>query len=294
MPVTYGAAYDSAGARIESESTQGSLPPYACIGCGWPMIAKTVDRPNRRVAKHFAHKAENPACAYESILHADAKRLIAESIAAAPKYWLGVTCSECHRVIHRRNVAGAKAEMEQPIGGNRADVLAHTLEGKSVAIEVVVSHDLEQDSRLRYAASAIPVLRARVASIDDLPVLRREVFVEETDYLGPALPPCAGCEEERRIEQEREARRQREWYEWEAYQKSLNAMLGKVKRPTITCSHCGVLFARPVSALCPKDSWLEQWASRCLFGDEAQTRWVQDMRMLGLPLKRPPWKEYDG
>ncbi len=289
MPVAYGAAYDSAGARIEAESTFGAIPPYACIGCGRPMAAKTIDRPGRLVAKHFAHKAENPACTYESILHADAKKIITESIAAAPEYWLGITCAACGHSLHRRNIAGSKATSEQRIAGNKADVLVRTPEGKPVAIEVVVSHDLEEETRRRYEALGIPVLRARIASQDDLRALRRKVIVAETDYIGRPLP-CASCQKRKALAEAEEARTRQEWEDWESFKKSQRAMLGKMKRPTVTCADCGVLFSRPVNDRCPKGFDIIS-ASDCLYGEKAKTQWVQDMKMLGIP-RRPqsPWE----
>lgn len=288
MPVTYGAAYDSARARIEADSTIGAAPPYSCIGCGRPMVAKTLDRPNRKTAKHFAHKAENSACTYESILHADAKRIIAESIASAPKYWLGVICEACGNARYRSDVAGAETHLEQTVGGNRADVLVRTRAGKDVAIEVVVSHDLEKESQRRYEALGIPVLRARVASHDDLPGFRREIFVHERDYIGRELPTCAVCKRRRREEAREELKRQRKQSEWESHERNRKTMLGRVKRPTVACPDCGALFARPVGyeTECPRGSY--QPAAHCLFGENHAKQWTSDMRMLGLPLRRPP------
>ena len=288
MPVTYGAAYDSVGARVEADSVIGAIPPYSCIGCGRPMVAKTADRLDRKTAKHFAHKAENPACAYESILHADAKRIIAESIASAPEYWLGVTCEACGSVRHQSDVAGAETQLERTVGGNRADVLVSARSGKDVAIEVVVSHDLEEASQRRYEARGIPVLRARVASQDDLPGFRRAVFVPEKDYIGKELPPCAVCERRRRAAEAEESERRLRRRAWEAHERNRKSMLGRVKRPTLACPDCGALFARPVGyeTECPQASY--ELAARCLFGENHARQWTSDMRMLGLPLRRPP------
>ena len=214
--VTYSAAYDSNGVRVEVTGEYKGEPPYYCPGCDEQMIAKNTNRPNRKRQKHFAHKSKDANCSNESILHRDAKRLIAKSIRDEPSYWIIVTCGKteftstpCEGVLSRMNLAGADTDTEKYIVGNRTDVLVRTQEGKEIiiAIEVVVRHEATSESRLRYESSNIPVLFVRVESSEDILPLSERIVVSADDYLGE-LPSCTLCLERAREEAER--RRARE------------------------------------------------------------------------------------
>ena len=216
--VTYAAAYDSNGMRVEAAGEYKGKPPYYCIGCNEQMIAKNTSRPDRKREKHYAHKSKDPSCSNESILHKDAKRLIAKSIRDEPSYWITVTCGKtefsstpCENVLSRMNLAGAEADTERYIVGNRADVLVRTQEGKEIiiAIEVVVHHEATSESRLRYESSHIPVLFVRVESFEDILPLSERIVVSADDYLGE-LPSCTLCFERAREEIERQAREETE------------------------------------------------------------------------------------
>ena len=216
--VTYSAAYDSNGMRVEAAGEYKGKPPYYCIGCNEQMIAKNTSRPDRKREKHYAHKSKDPSCSNESILHKDAKRLIAKSIRDEPSYWITVTCGKtefsstpCENVLSRMNLAGAEADTERYIVGNRADVLVRTQEGKEIiiAIEVVVHHEATSESRLRYESSHVPVLFVRVESFEDILPLSERIVVSADDYLGE-LPSCALCFERAREEIERQAREETE------------------------------------------------------------------------------------
>lgn len=208
--------------RVEATDEYQGVPPYYCPGCGEQMVAKTANHPNRRRRKHYAHKSRATTCSNESMLHADAKRLIAKSIRDEPAYWITVTCGNieytdapCKNVLSRMNLAGADADTERFIVGNRADVLVRTQEGKEIiiAIEVVVHHETSPESRSRYEQSNIPVLFVRVESQEDILPLGKRIVVTLDDYIGQ-LPPCDACAERAKMKaennvQEKEAERQR-------------------------------------------------------------------------------------
>jgi competence CoiA-like predicted nuclease len=62
-------------ALVRSEpATKGQ--PFACPGCGDPLVF----RAGEVRARHFAHRATG-ICTSETVLHATAKRLVAESVA---------------------------------------------------------------------------------------------------------------------------------------------------------------------------------------------------------------------
>ena len=199
--VTYSAAYDSNGVRIEAIGDSKGVPPYYCPGCNAQMIAKNTERPNRKREKHFAHKSKDTNCSKESMLHGDAKRLIAKSIRDESSYWITVTCgntkytsSPCENVLSRMDLAGADADIEKYIVGNKADVLVRTQEGKEIiiAIEVVVHHETTPESRSRYELNEIPVVFVRVKSQEDIPPLHERIVIDADDYIGD-LPPCDVC-----------------------------------------------------------------------------------------------------
>ena len=204
--------------RIEAVSEYKGEPPYYCPGCGEQMTAKNTNRPNRKREKHFAHRSKDPNCSNESILHKDAKRLIAKSIRDEPSYWITVICGNtefastpCEKILSRMDLAGADTDIESYIVGNRADVLVRTQEGKEIiiAIEVVVHHETTPESRLRYESSNIPVLFVRVESPEDIRPLGERIIVSANDYLGE-LPSCALCLEWAREEAERRVREEAE------------------------------------------------------------------------------------
>lgn len=214
--VTYSAAYDSKGDRIEATGDYQGIKPYYCPGCGEQMIAKNAERSNRKRAKHFAHQSKDASCSNESILHRDAKRLIARSIRVKPSYWITVKCgsmeytnSQCENVLLRMDLAGADADIEKYIKGNRADVLVRTQEGIEIviAIEVVVHHETTVESRLRYESSNIPVLFVHVKSEEDIRPLHERIMIYTDDYIGQ-LPRCNVCEERAKAAADRQRARE--------------------------------------------------------------------------------------
>ena len=180
------------------------------------MIAKNAERSNRKRAKHFAHQSKDANCSNESILHKDAKLLIARSIRVKPSYWITIKCgsmeytdSQCENVLSRMDLAGADVDIEKRIVGNQADVLVRTHEGTEIviAIEVVVHHETTEESRLRYELSNIPVLFVRVKSEEDIRPLHEQIVIYTDDYTGQ-LPHCDACEGRAKAAAERQRARE--------------------------------------------------------------------------------------
>ena len=137
---------------------------YRCLHCGQWMVA----RKGEINAPHFAHYRAGD-CEPDSALHTYAQRLIQEGHAAAGEYraefqcqgcgeWKGVDIKdwECNKEVYLVKDA-------------RSDIAFMKGEHK-LAIEIVVTHDIESSARSAYSDANIPVLIVRPtwATVGDL------------------------------------------------------------------------------------------------------------------------------
>ena len=132
---------------------------YLCVGCKEMMTPKK-GKINRA---HFAHKQAGLCADPDNALHKLAQALIVQSIndSADGKedYYLGYTCYECKEEI-AYNIASQVIEAKQEksiIAGVRSDIVVYRKEKDPVAIEVVVTHDLEPATENSYKDSNVPV-----------------------------------------------------------------------------------------------------------------------------------------
>ena len=179
--------------------------PYECFGCSAPMVAKQGGK--RRW--HFAHKPPFERCADpDKALHDTAKALIMQGFSGALSrqgaYRLGCPCEECGRPVSRNiAVPGAKVESEKTVvAGTRSDLVVNQQDRGPIIIEVVVTHDLEPESRESYEKSGDPVLKIR-PTWETLDKLESEVISDDTLNVPPVH--CASCKratERRRRERE--------------------------------------------------------------------------------------------
>ena len=126
-------------------------------------------------------------------------------------YRLGCPCKECGRPVSRNiAVPGAKVEAEKSVvAGTRSDLAVSQPGRGPVIIEVVVTHDLEPESRESYEKSGTPVLQIR-PTWDTLDKLESEVISDDTLNVPPVH--CASCKratERRRREREADSRARR-------------------------------------------------------------------------------------
>lgn len=175
------------------EAMKGHL--YQCFGCSAPM----VPRQGSKRQWHFAHKPPFDRCADpDKALHDTAKALIIQGLSDAldsqGEYHLGCLCAECDRAISR-NVAitGASVEPEKSIvPGTRSDLVVNRPDRDPVIIEIVVTHDLEPETRDSYEKSKIPMLKVR-PTWDTLAELRTAVIADDT--LNIPQVRCAACKD---------------------------------------------------------------------------------------------------
>ena len=202
--ILYPVARSDSGRAVHiGEASKGR--PYECFGCSAPMVAKQGGK--RRW--HFAHKPPFERCADpDKALHDTAKALIMQGFSGAlarqGAYRLGCPCEECGRPVSRNiAVPGAKVEAEKSVvAGTRSDLVVNQPDRGPVIIEVVVTHDLEPESRESYEKSETPVLKIR-PTWETLDNLESAVISDDTLNVPPVR--CSSCKratERRRRERE--------------------------------------------------------------------------------------------
>ena len=169
-PVAYARPYEA----VHIEDAQRGRP-YFCFGCDREMVIRRghIRRP------HFAHKAGGGRCKKDHTLHEAAKAFICQgfrhAITAGGEYQVGYPCERCETPISV-NVAieGASIASERVVvQGTRSDLVIFQPDGSPrVIIEIVVTHDLESDTKQRYEETNYPVVTVE-PSWDTLPGLRR-------------------------------------------------------------------------------------------------------------------------
>ena len=205
--VQYPEARSPSGRRVHIADVgpDGRRGPFYCYGCDQPLIPRATE--SAHVRPHFAHKVQsNPdSCDPDNALHRAAVANIlegfAEAVESGSPYLVSIPCAyggpACQRAIEIDvSGPGARAVAEvAAVAGTRADVAIYGPAewGNALPrwiIEVVVTHDLESDTRARYVTSGIPL--AQVAptweSLDDL-----RSGVSGFGFLNVSRRNCAGC-----------------------------------------------------------------------------------------------------
>lgn len=133
---------------------------FGCFGCHKPMVA----RRGQKRAWHFAHKAPAIECADpDRALHETAKAIIAQgltdAVSTSNEYLLGFACQGCQTPLSW-NIAhpGTTVALERSVvDRTRSDIIIQRPQKQPLIVEVVVSHDLEEDTKHRYEESGLPV-----------------------------------------------------------------------------------------------------------------------------------------
>ena len=148
---------------------------------------------------HFAHKPPFDRCADpDKALHDAAKALIVQGFSDARdrkgEYLLGVPCDACRTAVSRNAaVPGASVEVEKVVAlGTRSDLVVNQPDREPVVIEIVVTHDMEPETRDRYKEAGIPVL-AVYPTWDTLARLESAIIADDT--LNVPLVRCAACKD---------------------------------------------------------------------------------------------------
>ena len=201
--ILYPIARDNTGRLVPIEEAARATG-YTCLGCCAPM----VPRLGAQRQSHYAHKVSNSQCSPESMLHQLAKRLIADGINTASRggtpYNVEVLCAQHPGgVLTTINLAppGTAAEEianteRSAAPGTVADILVDRPNEPRLAIEVVVTHDLDTTKTARYAEQDIDWIRVKLGRTpaDPLAQLIELSAGLEVDRLDvrttPACPQC--------------------------------------------------------------------------------------------------------
>lgn len=211
---------DGAAVHIDSWERGQAV---TCFGCGHELVGR-LPHDGIKPTAHFAHKAD-AECSRETALHKAAKAAIRLSHAGGTLQFLSWECPHCKRHSHQTDLRSLllREEEARPCEGVVSDVLGLDVSGEPrVAIEVVVTHDVEAETLERYRTHGIDVFALRpswgivgdiVRGADSLRVDSRVVFVDAN--------ACAGCQEILREKAEWEARIQKQnmlawWSAWSA------------------------------------------------------------------------------
>ena len=171
-------ALDRLGQRVHVASLdpkrRGERAPFACLGCGEPLVAKL----GAQRARHFAHRPGS-TCAFtrpETALHANAKErllfLCAEAFAGRLAVRLGARCPACRREVPLDLAAvGDSAASEIKAGALRADVLVTKAGEPALALEVKVTHAVDPEKEAALATLGLPALEidARAPWEEEIP-----------------------------------------------------------------------------------------------------------------------------
>ena len=177
-----------------------------------------VAKQGSKRAWHFAHKPPVQGCADpDRALHETAKALIVQGFTAAldegAEYHAGFACEDCGRdrswniALPARSISAERAVVD----GTRSDVVVDRGDKPHLIIEVVVTHDLEPTTRIRYENSELPVFVV-YPTWDTVAGLARAVIADAV--LNVPSMRCTPC-------QEAEDRRQRELSEAESWARSM-------------------------------------------------------------------------
>jgi len=172
MDIQYPVAYVQPHEAVHIKDAQRGRPHF-CFGCHREMVIRRG--PVRRW--HFAHKARFVQCEKDKTLHEAAKAFIClgfrRALATGGEYRVGYPCKRCKTPISH-NVAseGARIASEKMVvKGTRSDLVVCRPDGSlRVIIEIVVTHNLESDTKQRYEEANYPVVTVE-PSWDTLPDL---------------------------------------------------------------------------------------------------------------------------
>ena len=215
VEILYSHALDAKGDR-RSISDEAGVRPFRCGDCGNVMVARR-GKVNRW---HYAHKANHecvPKADPDNALHRFAQDIIVESFNERRKdggdYNVRIPCgrSSCdNSAIFNVVYPGASIRKESVVvGGTRSDLVVDVPGLDPIIIEVVNTHDLEDETRQRYRESGCRVV-VRKVSWDDLDELARECRAD--GVIDVIKWMCGNCRERQR-EQRRQAIEERRYAE---------------------------------------------------------------------------------
>ena len=216
--------------RIEDAPTERGHR-YACVHCKQVMSAVVLV--TRRTA-HFRHTAPEDRCDPDDALHTFAIRMIQQAhdaaVASDGRYMFLRACVKCKGLATEIDLAdGWKSDAEKSIvPRTRSDLVFSHADGRRLAVEVVVSHEMESEAEAAYKDSSIPVGIVR-PQWDTVDRLLDDLVVDDSQNFRPHR--CAKCEA---AEKERNAKlkadRVRREDTFHKRQRTVDSVLAKMER----------------------------------------------------------------
>jgi len=194
MDIQYPVAYVQPHEAVHIKDAQRGRPHF-CFGCRREMVI----RQGSVRQWHFAHKAGRVQCEKDKTLHEAAKAFIClgfrRALATGGEYRVGYLCERCETPISH-NVAseGARIASEKMVvKGTRSDLVVFWPDGSlRVIIEIVVTHDLESDTKQRYQEANHPVVTVE-PSWDTLPDLCQSAIGSRILNVKDDNRCCSAC-----------------------------------------------------------------------------------------------------
>lgn len=170
-------ALDADGKYVSIEHAQ-SGQPYFCPKCKEPLSFRKKGKGPNAHRDHFSHRPDCECKGYtahesESAIHKFAKESIFAILHNAIKehqdFPISWTCHHCNQEFQGNLLQRADSVvMEKEFGSSRPDIALLDADGiPIVAIEVVFTHDVEENTFQFYQDSSIVLVRVEVHSAED-------------------------------------------------------------------------------------------------------------------------------
>jgi hypothetical protein len=276
-------------ARQLDDTSRRERAPFRCPGCGDPLVPHL----GRVRARHFAHEAGSscPLTSPETALHLNAKErllyLCAEAFSGRSRVLLRARCPGCRRSMPLDLAAvGDEAHDEAPLGPLRPDVLILREGRPSLALEVLVTHAIDERKEAALAALGVPA--AEIDARDEWEQLSGTT-IEIVPDRSLGFPRCGACDLTARADTERsKGGEAAEIAELEAYR--ARGLLGSPPSPALPPGErAKALTAKDRAALSTRFHCPECGGSGLEFGDRLARH--------PCPGREPrpvAWRGYDG
>ena len=204
---------------------------YSCVHCKQAMSAVVLVT---RKAPHFRHTTPEYYCDPDNALHTYAVQLIQQAhdvaMSTGGKYMFLRPCANCKGVATEIDLADAwEYDPEKSMAPHTRSDLAFThSDGRRLAVEVVVNHDMEPETEVAYRSAGIPIAIVR-PNWETVDRLLDSLQIEESRNFDPDR--CTSCEAAKKERvAEREAARLRREHTYRTRRGTVDTVLAKMER----------------------------------------------------------------
>jgi predicted RNA-binding Zn-ribbon protein involved in translation (DUF1610 family) len=296
-------ALDKAGKKVAAgqldEASRRARAPFRCPGCGDPLVPHL----GRVRARHFAHEPGStcPLTSPETALHLNAKErllfLCAEAFSGRGRVLLRARCPGCLRPMPLDLAeVGDEARDEERLGALRPDVLLLASGRPVLALEVLVTHAVDEKKEAALAALGVPA-----AEIDAREEWEELVggAIEIVPDRGFGFARCGACDATARADADRgKGGEAAEVAELEAYR--ARGLLGSPPRPAGSPGkgeRTSERWEAPSEALTPEDRASLTGRFRCPECGGSTLAFGDRLARHACPGTEPrpvAWRGYDG